>query len=110
MKSIKMTDLVHELHEKYLEKIEGLYHNLLWKLLVDGVRDENPRKSALTLLAADGNAIGIADEDKSGYTPTGCWVKVPYDEAMEIVNDLNQKIFGLEPVEAFKIVLSSMRK
>ena len=83
---ITMSEKLNYLHEKYEDKMEGFYHNLLWQLLMNGAREENPKRSALTLLLDNG--LGLADEGKSGYTPTQTSIKksVPRDEANKIVS------------------------
>lgn len=56
--------------------------------------------------------IGLAYEGEKGYFPDyGTFDEdITYDKACNQVDDLNESHFGLDKKEAYKIVLSSMRR
>lgn len=105
------TDKVSRLFEKHKEKFHGMFHSLLWKLIVDDIRAG--KMSALTTNYTDnGLIIGIADHGKRGYTPTGVYFKedIKHDDAEKVIAEFNTEIFGLGGRTAAEIVLNTMRK
>ena len=111
MKTEKSTDKTNRLFDKYKDKFEGAFHNLLWKLLVDETR--LGKMSAFTTnYTGNGLTVGIADHGSMGYTPTGVYFKeeVTHDQAEEVIDDLNDEVFGLSDRTAAEIVLSTMRR
>lgn len=59
-----------------------------------------------------GYEIGLAIENEKGYFPGYGEIDegLNYDQACDVVDGYNAKIFGLTPKEASAIVLSTMRK
>jgi hypothetical protein len=111
MKTEKPVDKMNRLFDKYKDQLEGMFHNMLWKLLMEEIRFG--KMSALTTnYTGNGLVIGIADYGSTGYTPTGVYFKkdIPYDESEKIIEDLNTEIFGLSHKTAAEIVLNTMRK
>lgn len=106
------TDKVGRIYDKHKNKIEGSFHDVLWQILVNGVRKAN-LESAFTHLYPSNNGceVGIADKGRKGYTPTSIFFKadVPVKERVAIVDDLNREVFGLEPDQALMIVIDTMR-
>lgn len=75
-----------------------------WHLLMER---ESLDDTCLVYLHVE-NEIGIADRGLKGYTPTPCHIYAGVD-GQAAVNWFNEHILGLSPVEAGKIVLSTMR-
>lgn len=92
-------ETLNTLYESHKEKITGMYHNLLWQVMIN-----QSCEGAFTRLW--NGEIGIAQED-GGYIPTGCHL----DEKNEqIIDDLNLKVFGLAPNGAWNVIAKSLRK
>ena len=75
-----------------------------WNLLFER---ENQEAVCLVYLYVE-NAIGIADANQSGYTPTPAVIREGVN-GEEAVDWFNEHILGLSRAEALKIVASTMR-
>lgn len=105
-------------YDKYKDDFEGSFHNMLWQVMVNGVRDET--RSAFVVADAENMVrngkpvaaweFGIADAGRKGYTPGSCWYVGDYDKASRVAEELNKEVFGLEPEEGWMIAASTMRK
>ncbi len=69
-------------------------------------------QSALTpIVRSVYTEIGIADYGKNGYTPTGVvFATHNHDEVLEICDDLNKEIFGLDKKQAMNIIITTLRR
>lgn len=106
---MKPVDKLNLLYERYKDKFDGQFHSLLWKVIVDEVRD-SVTASLTPCITSNGTEIGIADYKKKGYTPTGVWFKpnIIHDDAEEICHELNTELFGQSIKTQMEIVLSSL--
>lgn len=107
----KQTTLVNDLYSRFIEKVEGMFHNDLWQIVVNESLRTDTKNSAFVYIDMGEHPVGIATKDVNGFIPCNFWFKdeVPRDEKKRIIDELNKEIFGLEPVEAYEIVASSMR-
>lgn len=100
------------LFEKYEKNTEGLFHTLLWRLLINELR-KNVRSAFVFIhgMPQDKVNVGIADLDVSGYTPALFSIKstVSDKEREAMINELNSVVFNLTPDMAFVIVLSTYK-
>lgn len=88
-----------------------------WERLVSEIlilKKYDSKKCALTgLYNEDGDlVVGIAEQDERGYTDTGIAFlpNTKYNDAMDVIVELNEKLLDLTRKDAAIIVLSSMRK
>lgn len=104
-----MTENVQKLNEIYDDHKDdcmGMFHNDLWQIMMN--------KSCTgafirlyDLPSEDGQArIGIAQRG-GGYIPTNFTVDDGF--ANGIIEDLNERVFGLTPISAEEIVAASFR-
>ena len=89
----------------------SLFHTMLWEIFVnqyDRLLDGD--HAFVVNVTPDGNLLGIATRNEHGYIPTVCYTMEPrYDRANDVVDKLNEAVFGLSVREAAMIVMSSMR-
>lgn len=103
------TDKVDELYKKYKEHFHNSFlHNMLWKLLVDKTRPLT--NAAFTpVIINEYTELGIADKGEKGYSKTGVIFNSDnYDKQVEICEQLNKDIFGIDDKTASIIICSSM--
>ena len=64
--------------------------------------------AAVAVVTKDGYMVGIADRARRGYTPTTLEYST-YEEASACADIINRSVYGLTPIEAAEIALSTMR-
>lgn len=106
---MKKDELLEQLNQEHANKFNGSLHDLLWEILIE----EKYSRDVVCFVSAytsTGLVLGIAHEDESGYEPTRLtFVDTQHDRAIDLLVQLNLKVFGLDRREASLIVLSSMR-
>ncbi len=101
-------DKFNTIFEKYEDKFEGAFHDLLWKLIVNKIHKEKPR--ALTTVVQSGyTELGLALKNEPGYIPTGAFKGHNYNECTAITKALNKEVLGLSREDAAMIIITSMR-
>ncbi len=108
---MEKTEILNKLFDKYKDRFDGSFHNVLWQIMINGKRKDT-ESCFVSNYTNRGLDLGIADKNESGYTFAGCCFKynVTYDEAELILADLNKEVFELTEDQAFKISLSSLTK
>lgn len=109
---MKSVESLNRLFDKYEPLTEGLFHNTLWQLMINGVRDNV--QSAFVYVygqAEDKVNVGIVDLNEWGYTPATFSIKnsVPELQRENFIDELNHEVFGISPKRAFELQLISMR-
>lgn len=100
---MNITDKLNVIYNDTKNLTSGMYHNLLWQVMVNRSTEG---RGAFTHLH-DGQLV-IAYPD-GGYIPTGVQL-IGKDQRQSLCDRLNADIFGLLPDGAFAIVAQSMRK
>lgn len=120
-------EFFHQVHDPYQDKFinaQPSFHNLLWQLIVNERFDKQiiifhpvpvrPDKTQDLLDSSYKHGkwdISIVTFNEGGYQRTYVTF-VPeietYDEACRICDEINQKVFGITPELAIKIVTDSM--
>lgn len=105
------TQKVSRIYDKFKEKFLGNFHNALWQIIINE-RFKGKNVAFVQNFNNSGIELGIADKMHRGYTPTATMfdIDVKYDEAETIIDELNQDVFNLSPIEANEITLMSMRQ
>lgn len=100
---------MNSLFEKYKDKTEGMFHNCLWQLMVNEVRDLKSGKSCFVYIRYGDHQVGIVDRGTKGYVPATFRFKseVSQEECIQILRELNQEIFMLTPDQTLIIEFSS---
>lgn len=107
----KEIDLANRLYNTYSNKIEGLFFNTLWQILVNYTIARDG-KSAFVYIPVGPYQVGIATLNEGGYRPMNFHFKddVPKEERLNIIKVLNEEVFHLTPDQVGEIELSSYRK
>lgn len=106
---MEKAEKVDKIYDKFKNKFVGDLHNVLWQIIVNGVRED--KISAFTsAISANGYKLGIADEQIKGYSSTGVVFKEPalYDDVQKVIENLNKAVFRLDALQGAKIALSTM--
>lgn len=111
--TIKLTqsEKLHKVFDKYKDKFVGNLHGLLWIILMEE-RYKNTKKVLVQNFSKHGIDLGLAEENQKGYLQTATWFAegIKYDEAAEILDDMNQIIFDLTPDESSLRTITTMGK
>lgn len=108
------TDLYNDLLERYGEHFEfqsPSFGNLLWQLIINE-RWKDKKPHCFVAVYNDGLVLGIAEHGETGYYNTRVhFVKgIDHNKAEDILEKLNEEMFGLLLRAQAEIVLSSMRQ
>lgn len=103
---------VNQLYDRFSDKIDGLFHNDLWQIIVNETIKADGQSAFIYVHVGKGGgqAVGIATRGEGGYIPLNFTFKptVKLDERREIIQYLNKEVFGLTPGQAEDIELSSL--
>lgn len=114
MNIIRSTEGQQKLLEKYNQYFEQNcfpnFGDLLWQIIVNDLY--NDKTVVFVPIPESRLTIGIAEKNETGYTPTrvGFAPGIKYDQAQEILTELNEAIFGLNEKLSMEVIISSMRK
>lgn len=100
-------DTVNDLYNMYGKEVSGMFHNMLWQILIN-----ESCSGAFTNISAatPPHTVGVA-LCEGGYVPTGVSIEhLNKDRQAEILDDLNERVFGLTPEGAEKVVIESFKQ
>ncbi len=110
MEPESITDKLNRIYNKHKGSLEGMFHSMLWLIMVDG-RFKNEKVAFTAQYKDDYLSLGVA-LNTGGWIPTVAFFKeeIKLDEAKKICNDLNREIFGLNLKQTMNLMIESMRK
>lgn len=87
------------------------FGNLLWQLIVNEAWADKNTHCFVSNYDKNGLVLGIAEKNENGYHNTHVYFNsdITNDKAEDILDQLNEQMFGLLPRASCEIVLSSMR-
>lgn len=87
------------------------FGNLLWQLIVNEAWKDRNIHCFVPNYDENGLVLGIAEHNESGYYNSHVYFNdtITHNQASDIVDQLNEKMFGLLPRASGEIILSSMR-
>lgn len=111
METLKPAEKVNQLYEQFNELTTGMLHNSLWQLIVNQPERKNAAFVFIHGKGSHGN-VGIVDAGMTGYTPATFSIKteVSEDQREQMLDKLNEEVFGITPKRAFELELQSYRK
>lgn len=106
------TDRLNEIYEAHKDQLGHGFHNCLWQIMVEGCLSSSPYEYAFTTLHSGMMVISASD---GGYLQ-GCQVRVidgaihegGHEAARSLAATLNEKVFGLTPDGAMRVLCKSM--
>lgn len=114
MNIVKTTDGYRKLLKTYGDHFEKncypSFQDLMWQFVINELHTD--KTVVFHPIVDKGVTIGIVQKDTPGYWPTHVHFAkgVDYNLAMDILETLNEDLFGLHPDLCADIVISSMRK
>ncbi len=108
------TDLYNDLltkFEKHFQSGMPSFGNVLWQLFVNDAWDHCKPHCFVSNYDNNGLVLGIAEHSESGYHNTHVYFNdgITYDQAEDVLEQINEEAFGLLPRACMEIVLTSMR-
>jgi predicted transcriptional regulator len=84
------------------------FGNLLWQLIINEAWKNNNAHCFVSNYDKHGLVLGIAEKDEQGYHNTHVYFNsnINHDRAEELIDQLNEQMFGLLPRATGEIVLS----
>lgn len=96
---------LNELYEKHKGSISGQFHNCLWQVMVNNSL-QNADAAFLQQCSQECVSIALGE---GGYITTMFKIE-DKDREDEIIDDLNEQVFGVTHEGAWNVVVRSMTK
>lgn len=105
-------DTLEAVYDRFNHNFQGGFNNLLWQLMINDNWQGRNLHCFTPVYDQNGLTIGISEDGVSGYSPTRVYFKpgIMYNEACEILIQINEAVFGHNENTCEQIILSSMRK
>lgn len=108
-----------ELYESLLDEFQDNFKksspsfgNLLWQLIINQAWQDNNIHCFVPVYDNNGLVLGIAENNVAGYFNTHVYFnkEFTFDKASNLLEILNEQIFGLQKLATGNVILSSMKK
>ncbi len=104
------TEKFNKAFDLFKDKFDGCFNTTLWRVCVDNIT-RGKLACFVSNYTKNGLQLGIAYANESGYIPCPAYFKShDYDDACDVLEQLNEIIFELSDKESFRIQVSSMHK